>query len=383
MSAGFAISSADAFHLGVANNHVGCLWLLDTMPAQGALEACSERLARANPRMRASYRHEENCWRELPEFDPAGQVVHAPPSLDMAAMLARLASFYVEPLLEGRPPWRAILLPIEGQGPALCFLAHHAFTDGVRGFHLARAFAGIDPPGKTQARAGGTSIRAVAEMLRASIADMLRPGAHALPKPQDSGTRLFRSAIIPAGIVQSAVRKSAVGRADLLACAFAEGIARTAGARAVRLMVPRDVGSGVGGGNAFLPELRNFRLGTAGGIRSASLPRTLETRAAADRLRMSILARLPVPLAANGYHRWANSFDALCTILPNLFTNASIAGSRVISAFGVPPLIWRQPLSAAMITGRRDTSLFLASDPAAIDSADILAETLRVIEAMA
>lgn len=383
MSARFAISPADAFHLGVANDHVGCLWLLDSMPADGALEVCAQRLARANPRMRASYHAGENCWRERPDFDPAGQVIHAPPSPDIAAMLGRLASFYVEPLLEGPPPWRAILLPIEGRGPALCFLAHHAFTDGVRGFYLARAFAGIDPPAEARARPGGVGIAAIAEMLRASIVDMSRPRARALPKPRDSGTRLFRSAIIPAGIVQAAARKAAMGRADLLARAFAEGIARTAGAPAVRLMMPRDVGTGAGGGNAFLPELRDFRFGASGEIRFSPLPQKLETRAAADRLRMSIMARLPAPLAAAGYHRWADSFDALCTILPNLFAGASIAGSRVISAFGVPPLIWRQPLSAAMIAGRRETSLFLASDPAVIDSADILAETVRAIEAMA
>jgi hypothetical protein len=357
----------------VAHDHVGVLWMLDAMPAPGDLEAEAQRLAGVNPRMRATYDPVARCWRERPGFDAAGQVIYAKPSSDMAAMLRLLAGHYVDPLLDdARPPWRAILLPTEGRGPALCFLAHHAFTDGMRGFHLARAFAGVDPPVAPRRMRARLTPAAGVEMVRASLADIMRRPARALRKQADSGRRAFHSAVV------ETPRGRAIGRPDLLARALATGIAEVAGARAVSLMVPRDVGRGGDGGNAFLPELRDFRFG-AGGVWVSPPARRLAARAAADRARMALLARLPASLANAGYHRWANGFDALCTVLPDLFARQTIAGARVTAAFGVPPLIWRQPLAAAMIVGRKHTTMLLAYDPAAIDGGPIMAATLRAL----
>lgn len=380
----FAIAPSDAFHLDVANDHVGCIWMLDAPLASGAIEDAVERLVSADLRMTAAYDSAAACWRPQHDFDLARQIVLGLPVADISEMLARLADHYVEPLLDQRPPWRVIYLPwADGSGAALLFLAHHAFTDGFRGLQLIRALGKgrvVLRPGISEK--GGYTLSALVGAIAQSVRDMTRGEAGAVPKQADGGRRCFALGQIPADRLRVAVRTTGLDRSDLLAAAFAEAIGDRFGSSLVRLMIPRNVGNG-GVGNAFLPEIRNFRRGARGMREEAGPEADLARRAAADRLRMALMRWMPAAVRDLGYRRWANGFDALCTILPDLSPGQRIGDARVSAIFGVPPLIWRQPLACAMLLSRSGATLMLAWDPAAIDDPDLVSRTIRIVESKA
>lgn len=370
------ITAADAFHIDVENDHVGCLWLLNRPVHAEALVALAGAAMAAVPRLSMMIDRRRRVWRHRPEIDPAGQVVTCPASKNLSETLGHLSRAYLEPLLQaGRPPWRVVHLPgAEGNGDAVCYIAHHSFTDGSRGFELARSFAsghlsGRGAKGSTPPNSMNLGVWRTAAVT--ALRDVTRATATGIPKGRDTGTRRFETAEIPAEQIRAARGAAQTSISDILAGALARAVARCYGGDTLNLMVPRAVGDRVVGssGNAFLPEIRTYdAIGTR---RDKQDPRNLVLRVTADQFLMSAMQFMPARLRQATYHRWADGFDALCTVLPDRFADITLCGAQVRRAYGVPPLIWRQPISAAFVCGKKGAALLVAWDNGIIDASGL------------
>lgn len=370
------LSAADAFHLDVPHDHIGVLWLFDEPLAPSAIDSVLRRALASDPQLDLAFDQRFGCWVPSGLGDPAGLTVHHPRLASERAMLDRLAELYVTPLLGELPPWRALHLPFDGGArSALCFMIHHAYVDGMRGFVLARSVTDAPPLPGRRPKIGRPGVLArLAAAGAMSVRDMVRRRASAVPKREDSGTRRFEIARIAGADLRAAMHRDGAGRTALLATAFAQALGDRFGAGEVALAIPRD-GGGLRRGNAFLPEIRRFSRQSGRFHMLADTGGGADLRFAADELRMGAMRMMPRLLRQQAYRRWADGFDALCTILPDLFRGACFAGAPIRSAFGVPPLIWRQPLSCAIIVGLKEATILVASDPQAIE-ADGLAEAV-------
>jgi len=187
-------------------------------------------------------------------------------------------------------------------------------------------------------------------------------------------------------MLRRAQHRLGISRTDILSHAFAAALCAHTGWRdQVRLMIPRDLGRASGtGGNRFIPLIKSFRCGAEPRATAERLGREgLAGLAAVNLFRLGVVRRLPRPLARFGYHRWADRFDALCTILPHGLDGLRFAGAAVERVLGVPPLIWRQPIAAAFVTGRGGADLLLAWDPTRTDASRLAEEVRARVVALA
>ena len=217
----------------------------------------------------------------------------------------------------------------------------------------------------------------MARALAGSAGELFRLPASSLAKRPDSGERRFAIGELAGDALRQGQRRWGVSRPARLARVFALALFQTvARSGRLRLMVPRDArAADAPGGNAFVPHISTFEFsGEQVAQRPDGSSKRHETAALAEteRLRLQVMRLMPRWLRGVAYRQWANGFDALCTILPNRFGGMAVGDARVVQVFGVPPLIWRQPLSAAFVVGRRTTDVLIAWDPAAIDAAPVM-----------
>jgi hypothetical protein len=388
----FNLSPADAFHLDVGLNHIGCLLFLEKRIEPEAFQAFAHDFVESSSRLSASLDVKRRVWRKRQDFQLKDQLIVAPLSASETAILDTFALHYCNPLLAPGPPWRIVNMPFVGEKgedrSAIGFLAHHAFLDGVRAFEVLRnTFASISRSSE-QSYPSRPSItfKGWIQALITSAGELTGRPARAVTKGDDSGQRRFEASWVGRDVLRRAQRHLGIPRTEVLANAFASALLdRSVAINDVRLMIPRDLG-GIPrtGGNRFLPIVTSFQR-RDGSVSAEGYPdeQQLGALTALNNLRLRAMRWLPPPFARIGYHRWADGFDALCTILPHGLSGAKLAGVSVKRIIGVAPLIWRQPISATFVTGAAGADLLFAWDPSRMNATGLAADVVKHATALA
>jgi WS/DGAT/MGAT family acyltransferase len=349
-----------------------------------------------------------------PDFDPLNHVRLHAPAADFQAEAGRLME---RPLVRGRPPWEAHVLPAqEGGGFAVLFKFHHALADGLRALTLAAAV--LDPmdlpaPRPRPAeppRAPRPDVRRLPGLLRGALSDVGRAldigasvAVHTLARQSTAaltagptGTRRTAGVVLDLDDVHR-VRKVVGGTVNDVLIAVVAGALR-------RWLDERGDGSEGVAPRALIPvSKRRPRTAHPQGNRLSGylmrlpvndpdpLGRLATVRAAMDRNKdagpgrgagaVALLAdhvpalghRLGGPLVSQAARLW---FDILVTSVPLPSLGLKLGGNPVTEVYPYAPLARGQSLAVAVSTYRGHVHYGLVADAEAVPDLDRFARAL-------
>jgi WS/DGAT/MGAT family acyltransferase len=351
-----------------------------------------------------------------PGFDPLDHVRLHEPAADFHDAAGRLME---RPLVRGRPPWEAHVVPdLDGVRFAVLFKFHHALADGLRALTLAAAV--LDPtdlpPHRPRPEPPARpalpvpDVRGLPALLRGALADAARAldigarvagatlGMRTSPALvcEPSGTRRTAGAVLDLDDVHR-VRKAAGGTVNDVLIAVVAGALR-------RWLDERGDGSDGVAPRALIPvSRRRPRTAHPQGNRLSGyllrLPvddpdprRRLDAvRTAMDRNKdagpdrgpgaVALLAdhvpalghRLGGPLVGQAARLW---FDVLVTSVPLPGLGLRLGGNPLTEVFPLAPLAGGQSLAIAVSTYRGRVHYGLVADGRAVPDLDGLARAL-------
>jgi diacylglycerol O-acyltransferase len=382
-------------------------------------------------------------WEDDPHFDLDYHLrrVALPPPGDFAALLELAAPIAMAPFDRARPLWEFTLVEgLEGGRAALIEKMHHAFTDGVGGMQLARAFVDADrdgprrgaqrrvptaPAHPTRERGipGRDMVETLGAQLKGATTAALGTSRLALGAFRDPwgfaartarGTRSVARLLSPATAPLSPLmqhrglsRRLAafdVDLADALAAGHAAGgtlndafLAAVAGgmmhyherhgvnADALRVTMPvnrRRVGD-PSGNNRFTPVRFTVPLTSEGPDarmrRLGELARRWRREPAlpVSDVIAGVLNRLPVVTTTAVFGSMLKGVDFVATNVPGLTDRVYLAGAEVLRHYAFAP-----PSGAAVsiaLTSHGDVGCIgITADPDAIPDTDVFSECLQL-----
>lgn len=381
------------------------------LPGGGAGAGGAAGLARAGARLPLAF---GGAAREpAPDFDPLDHVrLHAPTD-DFHAVAGRLMQ---RPLVRGRPPWEAHVLPGEdGTSFAVLFKFHHALADGLRALALAAAIMDPTelPPSRPRPVEAGRSRfgafpfpdpRRLPGLVRGALSGVVSDVGRALDigasvalstlgvrsspalTAGPTGTRRTAGVVLDLDEVHR-VRKTAGGTVnDVLIAVVAGALRRWLDERgdgsegvAPRALIPvsrRRPRSASPQGNRLSGYLIRLPVDEADPLR-----RLRVVRAAMDRNKdagpgrgagaVALLAdhvpalghRLGGPLVSQAARLW---FDILVTSVPLPSLGLRLGGSPLVEVFPLAPLARGQSLAVAVSTYRGRVHYGLVADAEAV-----------------
>ncbi|MER6629064.1 wax ester/triacylglycerol synthase family O-acyltransferase [Streptomyces sp. NPDC000987] len=346
-----------------------------------------------------------------PGFDPLNHVRLHAPTADFQAVAGRLME---RPLVRGRPPWEAHVLPgQDGVSFAVLFKFHHALADGLRALTLAAAV--LDPmdlpaPRPRPAEPGRRLLPDVRE-LPGRMRDVLSDAGRAL----DIGASVALSTLAtrsssaftarPTGTRRTAgvrvdlddvhqVRKSVGGTVnDVLIAVVAGALRRWLDERgdgsegvAPRALIPvsrrrprtaHPQGNRLSGYLIRLPVGDPDPLARLGAVRAA-MDRNKDAGPHRGAGAVALLAdhvpalghRLGGPLMGQAARLW---FDILVTSVPLPSLGLKLGGNPVTEVYPYAPLARGQSLAVAISTYRGHVHYGLVADAEAVWDLDRLA----------
>ncbi|MFI8193491.1 wax ester/triacylglycerol synthase family O-acyltransferase [Streptomyces sp. NPDC085946] len=346
-----------------------------------------------------------------PDFDPLRHVRLHAPAADFHSVAGRLME---RPLVRGRPPWEAHVLPGEdGTSLAVLFKFHHALADGLRALTLAAAV--LDPmdlpaprPRPAEPPRGVLpDVRRLPDLVRGALSDAGRAldiGASVARSSLDvrsspalgcesSGTRRTAGVVLDLDDVHR-VRKSEGGTVNDVLIAVVAGALR-------RWLDERGDGSEGVAPRALIPvSKRRPRTAHPQGNRLSGylmrlpvddpdpLARLASVRTAMDRNKdagpnrgagaVALLAdhvpalghRFGGPLVAQAARLW---FDLLVTSVPLPGFGMRLGGRPLTAVFPFAPLAPGHSLAVAVSTYRGHVHYGLVADGRAVPDLDRLA----------
>jgi WS/DGAT/MGAT family acyltransferase len=379
-------------------------------------------------------------WEDDPHFDIDYHVrrVALPPPGDLAALLELAAPIAMAPFDRARPLWEFTLVEgLDGHRAALIEKVHHAFTDGVGGMQLARAFVDDDRDGRARGvrrpvpavptamhhNPGGALADAFGAQLtgaRAAALGTCRLARGALRDPLGCAARTARGTRSVARLLSPATaplsplmqhrglsRRLAafdVDLADALAAGHAADgtlndafLAAVAGgmihyhqrhgvnADALRVTMPinRRRDGDPSGNNRFTPVRFTVPLTSEGPVarmrRLGELARRWRSEPAlpVSDVIAGVLNRLPVVTTTAVFGSMLKGVDFVATNVPGLTDRVYLAGAEVLRHYAFAP-----PSGAAVsiaLTSHGDVGCVgITADPDAIPDTDVFSECLQL-----
>jgi len=407
---GERVAAADAFFLHVesaaAPQHVGGLALLDSADwtdPRGAVEAVLRahlhELPRFRQRLSAPSRWRRPHWVDHPDLDwawhvPERHVSGADPEAALRALVAEVAG---TPLPRDRPMWRFFVVSgLAGGRSAVILVVHHVVADGIG--TVAQALNLLEPA--LPPRAAGPAVRPgwvrAALGTTAGLAQLATDGRPGLRYPASAtARRRFGTLELPLDTVRSVARLHGARVSDVLLAAVAGGLRRVVpdadrAATRLRVAVPltvREPGASAEGNTTAavmmdlplgpVPEAERLATVAAGSRRLRT-----GTRALASQFVMGRLAGvLPAPA-----HAWfartvygARFFQAIVSNMPGPPIQLSLAGAPVLAVYPILPLAPGAPLAVGALGWHGALCLGIATDPALVDDADLLAASIGAV----